>query len=439
MRSLVDMLGASASRAESALGDSAPADAWHTIMDTVTNLPSASLPPIPAVPSINAHPSDTDAAQGDAQKLPMPIQPSAYTMRGLNQLPLDLSLKTQMRIFSQTSLVWTRVRPQRDDHRAMRDVLENHDLTINPSHFQFYSPANRTNPPQALQTAARCLFYRRLLHFRFPTSPLHSSLAQNWHNVFSTDIERTSQADSTVRSRRAHAISRLEKWQNALQSLYYGFRYRYVPNFYVLLPGSVVVFKRLDDERVTPVAVLSPATPGLRSLLSDYVVPFTICRPDMESSNSISVRVEGDYGVHTLYNFIMCAAHKLSGATDVPTLVADQPFREGTVVTADVHYAKEARVLDPSSPNMSTRFSVEVHGLLTPRQVSGICDALVYTQGAQYIAVLDTERRCAGVNNMHMPDKDAVRESLSADQLLDRIAAFPENTGLYAIVRHGEG
>lgn len=437
MRTLTDLLGAGASRADSALGHSAPADAWSSLVNTVHNLPSASLPP----PTAGAE----DDKPVDMQMQMVPQMPAAaYAMRGLARLPLDLSLKTRLRVYSPASLAWTRLRPQALEYVALRDVLAAADHPIDPKLLQPGDASSRTRPSTVLQAAARALLYRRLVHFQFPTSPLSHSLASNWHNIFATDAGRASQTDPNVQRLRQAAMSRIGMWQGALQSLYYGFHHRHIAHFYVLLPGSTVVFRHMRDDKGTPTAILSPATPGLRSLLSDYIVPFTICRPHTDATNHVSVRVHSAFAVHTLYNFVMCAAHKLSGATDVPTLIADHPFREGTPVSADVQHAREAQVLaDPaaSAASTSTRFSVQIAGLLTPRQVTGICDALVYTQCAHFTAVLDTERRSVGVNNMNASDDDdeSSQQVLTGDEQLSRVAAFPHAEGLFAVARQGEG
>lgn len=444
MRTLTDLLGAGTSRAESALGHSAPADAWSSLIDTVHNLPSASLPPPSAVQAGAAHAEGKRGTDVDAERPPIHIPPSAYSMHGLTHLPADLALKTRMRIISPTSLVWTRMRPPCRDHTELRNVFEDNDRTMKECELENGNASStRTNPSTSLRNSARSLFFRRLMNFQFPTSPLSSSLASNWHNIFASDSNRASQSDGTIQHLRKKANARLAMWQSALQSLYYAFRHDKIRQFYVILSNATIVFKRLNDDNMSVAAVLAPATPGLRSLLSDYIVPFTICRLDAESSDQVCVRVDSEFGIHTLYNFIMCAAHKLSGATDVPTVICDKPFREGTAVSATVQCTKEARVLvDSASSTSATQYSVQVSGILTPRQIEGMCDALVYTQCAQYTMTLDTERRCIGVNNMNITTDDgeaSTPKPLIGDQVLTRVASFPDTAGLFASVRKGDG
>lgn len=446
LRTFTDLLGGGVSRADSALGQSAPADAWSSIVDTVDNL-------LPAQPKLSsAHPS----AHGPASLHQNPsLLPSDYSLRELSNLPLDLSLKTRVRISSVASLSWARIRSQHDSFCALQDVLSDNNPLIELPNAQprahnnedstapaasHAHPSTRPHPTLSLLKDAHSLFNRRLIHFRFPTCPSSPSLSSNWHNIFSNKDKQTLRDIPNFNQLSGEAFHRLSMWQDAMQSIYYGYRYGHVPNFYVLLPRSTIFFNRAPDNKHNPVALLAPASSGLRSLLSDYIVPFTICHAETDSTDKVSVIVKGEFDVHTLYNFIICAAHKLSGATDVPMIVCDQPFIGGTPLTADIESFGEAKFRpDPSDSSKTSRFTIHINGVLTPKQVQGICHALAHTQQSNFTAALDTLSQSAGLNNFSTEYVSTQLAVLKGRNVLTQVTAFPHLNGLYAIVSKGKG
>lgn len=424
MRSLTDLLGPSTSRAESALGHSAPADAWSALADTVQNLPSAQ----PSHLDRSNHLPNTaiTASQALAES---DIAPSSFSLSNIPRLPLDLSLKTTIRISSSSSLQWTRFQWHRSEQLALKGAFsQNNDIIGTGMEKPSFSS------PQDVYTH----FYNSLLHFRYPSYPLSSSLASNWRTLFSPgpSSSQSLHDDPNTKRLRTEALNRLGTWQSAWRSLYYSFRDGHVSLFYVLLSSSTVVFTREQGEPSEPVALLSPASPGLRSLLGDYIVPFTICRSETQQSDKVAVLIKGVYGVHTLYNFIMCSAHKLSGANDVPTIICDNPFLCATTVRAEVQFTRQANKTSPSDSAASKKlFVAQISGLLTPRQVNGIVNSLVQTQKSQFSAVLNTEARCVGTNILCTSLNPRQDHVLHDQQVLTRVAAFPEFSGLFASYR----
>lgn len=425
MRSLTDLLGPSTSRAESALGHSAPADAWSSLGDTVQNLPAAQLshPGRSNHLAHAAHAASQEFAESD-------IAPSSFSFSNIPRLPLDLSLKTAVRISSSSSLQWTRFQWQRSEYLALRSAFsQNSNTPVTEMEKKPFSS------PQDAYTH----FYNSLLHFRYPSYPLSSSLASNWRVLFSTSSSSSQplRDDSNTKRLKSEALDRLGTWQSAWRSLYYAFRDGHISLFYVLLPSSTVVFSREQSQSSEPVALLSPASPGLRSLLGDYIVPFTICRSEAQQSEKVAVLIKGTYGVHTLYNFIMCAAHKLSGANDVPTIICDQPFLCATSVRAEVQFTRQANKTTPSDNATSKKlFVAQIAGILTPRQVNGIVDSLAQTQKSQFSAVFNTEARCVGTNILCASLNPPQENVLQDQQILTRVAAFPEFSGIFASYRN---
>lgn len=423
MRTLTDLLGPSTSRAESALGHSAPADAWSSLVDTVQNLPSA-----PTTHEDRPHHTSHSALDISERHIEADLAPSSFSFSNIPRLPLDLSLKTSIRISSSSSLQWTRFHSQRSEYLALRNSFSqnNNILAVQLEKDSIASLQNGYTQ-----------FHSSLVHFRFPSCPLSASLASNWRTLFSAVSNAPVREDPNTKKLRSEALNRLGTWQSAWRSLYYAFRDGQVSLLYVLLPNSTVIFTRGQDVSKEPVALLSPASPGLRSLLSDYIVPFTICLSEAHQSDKVAVMVEGMYGVHTLYNFIMCAAHKLSGANDVPTLICDSPFLWATAVRAEVQFTRQATIARSSDNNTGRKkiFVAQISGFLTPHQVNGIVESLVQTQKSQFSAVLNTEARCIGSNILCASLHPQQAEVLHDKQILTRVAAFPEFSGLFASFR----
>lgn len=451
LRGLTDLLGATTSRADSALGDSAPEDAWSSITKTVHELPSVQLPPIEQ--SIDAPPQQAH------------VLPSAYGLQNLTHLPLDLSLKTRMRITSNVSLLWTSLRSPRDAYAAMQDVLTGNDRSLTalpakgvvPNHMlsngssQLHpprpspAPAPQPTAPNQRMSDAHALFNRRLINFRFPSNVISTTLASAWHNIFvaGKPVSRDEQMNNRLR---AEAYHRLTLWQTAFQSIFFGFKGRNIDHFYVIIQGSVVLFHRNSDDQRTPIALLSPASAGVRSLLSDFTVQFSISRVDAGAAagtDDVYVKVKGEFNVHTLYNFILGVGHKVSGSTDVPTLICDRPFIGGTALVASVDCARMARTDANALGDIAVRtapaqHSVQIRGYLTPRQLDGICQALAVTQSSNYKAVVETDRFSTGLNNLFVALDREDSQANATDPSLHRrgetiseVAAFPDMNGLF--------
>lgn len=452
LRGLTDLLGATTSRADSALGDSAPEDAWSSITKTVHELPSVQLPPIEQ--SIDVPPQQAHTL------------PSAYSLQNLTHLPLDLSLKTRMRITSNVSLLWTSLRSPRDAYAAMQDVLTGNDRpltsppvkdTAAPDHMlpngssqlrpprPSLAPAPQPTVPDQRMSDALALFNRRLINFRFPSNVISTTLASAWHNIFvaGKPVSRDEQLNNRLR---AEAYHRLTLWQTAFQSIFFGFKGGNIDHFYVIIQGCFVLFHRNPGDKRTPIAVLSPASAGMRSLLSDFTVQFSINRVDPGAAAGIDdvyVKVKGEFNVHTLYNFILGVGHKVTGSTDVPTLICDRPFIGGTALVASVDCARMARtdanaLGDVTAGAASAQHSVQIRGYLTPRQLDGICQALAVTQSSNYRAVVETVRFSTGLNNLFVGLDREDSQANAADpnlhrrgEIISEVAAFPDMNGLF--------
>ncbi|CAN8073928.1 unnamed protein product [Agarophyton chilense] len=409
-RTLIDLLGPNSSRAEQVLGDDAPNDAWSVLANTVDNLTSHSGQPVPrAAPHADdTHP--TNAAE---------VQETPH-----EQLPMDLSIKTSLSIMSSKSLWWTRVRGQGEEYEALHDLLSGVDTITEAPVIKPPLGSDAVIEGQVLTdtlTCAKRQFYRALLHFRYPCTTLPPVISRRWQTVFAASTR--ARPDSALQEAANVALERLRLWQSALQSLFFGYKRGHIDHFYILLPSTTLLFshtfpqndslnirngtncqKRRGQMCSTSdsslQACFANGSLGLRSLLSDYAVPF---RLERDSNSSVGdseppVIAQGQLAVQAVYNFVLSVGHKISNATDVPVLLCDKPFRGGTAITAQVADADEANIINSSGGATRLRYSVKITGFLTPRQVRAICKALVETQDRDFSVQMSTEARSEMLN-----------------------------------------
>lgn len=405
-RTLVDLLGRSSSRAEQVLGDNAPSDAWSVLANTLDNLPSESRQN-----STHSH---------------QPAPPSAPDLQepSNEHLPLDLSIKTAITVISSRSLAWTTIRGQAEEYEALRDLLSDVDALVDaePTKPPLGTDAvAHSHPPSEPFIRAKRLFYRALLHFRYPCTTLPPVISRRWQSVFNPTSRAT--PDSALQEATHVAMERLRLWQSALQSLFFGYKRGHIDHFYVILPSTALLFSHAvvhnqprpvrngrshhrrgthshSTTELTLRACFAKGSPGLRSLLSDYAVPFKIEHGSDRTGGETDpcVVAEGVLAVQAVYNFALAVGHKISNATDVPILLCDKPFRGGTAMSAQVTDVDETNVIDSHGGPTRLRYSVKVNGLLTPRQLTAICKAFVATQDHDYSVQLKTEPRSEMLN-----------------------------------------
>lgn len=449
----MDLVGTTASRADQALGEDAPDDAWAILANTMDNLGSASVPP----PSEISRPS----------VLPETLVPETLAAdersEDVHTIPIDLSLKTRLRIVSHASLHWARTRSQGEEYYALQNIssgaLQIPEMLQPPSSAPLGSDAASPGPtPSERLTEAKRLFYRSLLHFRFPYAPLPSVISTRWQAVFSPH-PANSRAEIALGDIKPAAIKRLSLWQSSLQSLYFGYKYSLIDHFYVILSTTTILFTRgmpdmpvsqptesedlhnfsSSSSDVTLRACFSKASPGLRALLSEYTVDFNLILSDSERDPCVVV--EGTANIHALYNFICSVGPKLSNATDVPILVCDAPFRGGTPMSLDVSNSKEAFIASTSSSHTLSRFTLKISGYCTPRQMRGICEALTVTQQKDFTVYMDTDPsgdqlNACGHSRRSLKKHDSEKfEVLRGAQVLSRIGMSPSSESFSSVTR----
>lgn len=217
-RSLTDLLGRSSSRAEQALGHNAPSDAWSVLANTLDNLPSESMQH--AIHANQTVPSS--APEPDIQEA------------SNDHLPLDLSIKTAITATSPKTLAWTTIRGQAEEYEALRDLLCPVDalVDVEPPKPPLGSDAvAHSHPPSESFIRAKRLFYRALLHFRYPCATLPPVISRRWQSVFNPTTR--ARPDSALQEATQVTMERLRLWQSALQSLFFGYKRGHIDHFFV--------------------------------------------------------------------------------------------------------------------------------------------------------------------------------------------------------------
>lgn len=446
-----DLVGRGRSRAEEVLGDDAPDDVWATLTNTVDNLGSASA--LPA--TLNDQSTSRVLFEPDAGETAETMNFSGITREvTLDRLVLDLSLKTRIQISSPLSLRWALARSQKEEYEALLRILG--DAANAGGEHARAEPVKNSYKLKTVNVftredvaKAKRRMYQALLHFRCPSGPLPAKLAADWQALTENYGEVSRQVQPSNDAQKV-MVNRLLAWQDALQSLFFGYRYGYVSMFYVVLSTTTVVFSRgkpwqggkidtdgaevLTDRNLTSEPCLragfAKASPGLRALMSNYDVPFTMVE-GTDGFEEPCLVVEGDISVHKLYNFLLGMGHKISNATDVPLLLADKPFRGSTITSAEIFHARTALVPQKDGQETQERHTLQMRGLFTPRQVDGICHALSIIQNFHFEARLEAEPKGSMLNVCGHGEKEGRDQyKLRGPVVLSRIRLSPDVDGV---------
>lgn len=426
LRSFTDLIGAGRSRAEQFLGEDAPDDAWASITNTVDNLGSASnLPTVIENDDASKIVYDADS-RAFSEQLERDENVSESTF---DKVLLDLSLKTKIDVVSSSSLQWALRRRQGDEYNALMSVMgEGIDAVENGFREHSSQQGHRgrhDGPGEAHENPAveqeilnsKKRLYKALLHCRCPGESLPGNISARWRALIS-NYGRASWQAQAINEDKKFAVNRLINWQSALQSLYFGYRYGHVPEFYVLLASTTVIFNKgkawagnkhmrkgrtLGSSTTTESsscfrASFAKASTGLRALMSEHEVPFTLVeRPS--GFDDPGVVVEGEFAVHALFNFLLALGPTISNASDVPVLVSDKPFRGCTIVSAEVLNARQMLIPGKAGEDPQHRYTLQIAGIFTPRQIRGICDALSIIQRGDFAARFETDPMGSMLNN----------------------------------------
>ncbi|GAV63900.1 hypothetical protein CFOL_v3_07418 [Cephalotus follicularis] len=342
--------------------------------------------------------------------------------------PLDLTLKTYMRLVSSCSLNWIQRSIMCGASNGMSQFLsqsgcmEDHNIS---------SSSGLTQTPEGLSSKA-------LYSWVYPQSILPPSLM----SVL---------ASSTVEGVEMDFLRKRQlAWEDSFRSLYYMLRKNACSVFYVCTPQFVVMFTGgwgSGRIKCSYNAYISQSTRGLRSLLKEHDVYFSmpLCRSKVEQvttedlvelseiekhnlgqtrrSSSLSdvdntpqslLAFSGNENVHGLYDFLLNYRSFLTflTAVDVPVLYSPVPFQNSALSSPEVRCMEMKRVDHTAAfPNESTKkdgesmqgssglcYSIEIKdAYLPPWIIYSIC-AVMGSEERSFEASFMTERTSVSLN-----------------------------------------
>ncbi|KAL6559070.1 hypothetical protein OROHE_006439 [Orobanche hederae] len=334
-----------------------------------------------------------------------------------HKIPLDLTLKTYMRLLSSSSVNW------------------------------FHRLANcATSNSMAMFSNVGC-------HSQTPTcsaEPTSSSQFHSWVYPQSTLPHAVISALTSAAGGQTDFLSkRQQAWEDSLRSLYYMMRKKICQIFYVCSAQFVVMFTAYEGSSKTKCscyAYVSQSTRNLRSLLKEHDVSFSmpLCRSKVEEVSAEDLvelsqiqkhnigqtratesiigvdntpqsllMFTGNKNVHALYDFLLNYRSLLLSLTagDVPILYSPVPFENAAHSTPEIKCKQLRRVdnmssqlkdsymdSDPKSSHAGICYIVEVRdAYLPPWVVSGICDVM-RSHGGDFQSSFSTESTSVGLN-----------------------------------------
>ncbi|KAM0943594.1 hypothetical protein DsansV1_C13g0123841 [Dioscorea sansibarensis] len=318
---------------------------------------------------------------------------SEFHVQG-HRLPLDFTLKTNLRLVSSSSVKWC------------------HSLSASPtnvgiSHFTYQFGCKKDhnldcNPAHGLSDEAQ--FSNALISWVYPQSSLPPSLI-------------SAMAMSTVRGGLIDFLSkRQQDWEDSFQSLYFMLRKGLCNIFYVYTSQFVVLFvggNFFGKNKLSCNAYVSQSTSGLRSLLRKHDICFSmpLCHAEVERateddlvelseiekrnlgqwffhSSLYNVLIDslsdvdnspqsllafiGNENVHSLYDFVLNYRFFLNSLTgaDVPLLYSPVPFQNASLSIPQVRCKEMKRADLIVSSGRTNREDIEaISGLSS----AGVC------------------------------------------------------------------
>ncbi|KAK4272644.1 hypothetical protein QN277_021167 [Acacia crassicarpa] len=339
-----------------------------------------------------------------------------------HKAPLDLTLKTSMRIVSSSM--------NRIQRSFMRRAMP--QFTFKHGTFKAQNMSGHSH----LKSNSDAF---EVLHsWMYPQSTLPPSVIS---------VLSSSNADGELEFLNKRQI----KWEEAFRNLYYMLRNNACGIFYVCTSQFVVMFTGSDgsDKSISSCnGYISQSTRGLRSLLREHDVCFSmpLCHSkveqiatehlvelseiekhnlgqtrrmrslsDVDNTPESLLVFSGNMNVHGLYDLLLNYRSfytSLSGM-DVPVLCSPVPFQNATISSPDIKcmevkraeqiaasydesYMKDADIAQGSSDGLC--WSIEIKDtILPPWIISGIC-SLMSSEGRKFEASFVTESSSIGLN-----------------------------------------
>ncbi|KAK7396798.1 hypothetical protein VNO78_17957 [Psophocarpus tetragonolobus] len=354
------------------------------------------------------------------------------------KVPLDLTLKTSMRIVSSSSQNWS----------VMRGTVPH--LTFQHSYLNSQNMRGSEG-------------FKVLHSWMYPQSILPPSVVSSLSS---------STSDGELEFLRKRQVA----WQESFRDLYYMLRKNICGLFYVCTAQFVVMFTGGDcsgKSKCSSNAYISQSTQGLRSLLSEHDLCFSmpLCHSkveqvatedlvelseiekqnlgqtrrlrsfsDIDNTPESLLVFSGNYNVHALYDLLLNHRFLLNSLSsmDVPVLCSPMPFQNSALSSPDIKCMETRRAEDIASYNRSWNdvecgrgssdglCTVEIKDtLLPPWIICSIC-ALMASEGTDFEASFVTEPTSIGLNVALKSTCDKSLESKAAhsESLQDQGSIF---------------
>ncbi|XP_021776028.1 protein downstream neighbor of son homolog isoform X2 [Chenopodium quinoa] len=365
-------------------------------------------------------PSSSAGKSGDVKSTSLGNYCSEIQIPGV-KVPLDFTLKTTMRIVSSS--------PVDRFHRLFMGGTYN-----GISSFSLSGNSGNESIGSALNTPASGDSYN-FQSWIYPQSSLPAS-------VISVLSSSSGGAEMDFLEKRQLA------WEDSFRSLYYMLRKSGCNVFYVCTSQFVVIFTSVEGTgkvKRTCNAFISKSTRGLRSLLKEHDISFTmpLCcseveqisredlvelseiekhnlgqakrfgsMPDVDNSPKSLLAFNGNESVHGLYDFLLNYRSLLTTLSnmDVPVLCSPIPFLNAALSSPQVR-CKEIRRIDALQSKGSLAkdgesfasktgvcYSIEVKdAYLPPWIISSLC-AVMGSEGRSFEACFVTDPNTMGLN-----------------------------------------
>ncbi|GER41831.1 protein downstream neighbor of Son [Striga asiatica] len=363
-----------------------------------------------------------------------------------HNIPLDLTLKTSMRLQSSSSVSWF--------HKLINCATSNSMNLFSHAGYQIQGSTCSSEPTSTSQSHS----------WMYPQSILPLAA-----------ISALASAPGDFLSKRQQA------WEDSFRSLYYMLRKKICKLFYVCSPQVVVMFTAYDGASKTKCschAYVSQSTRNLRSLLKAHDVSFSmpLCSSKVEEVTAEDIvelshiekhnlgqtrAMESLIGVdNTPQSLLMFTGNKnvhalyflasLTGG-DVPVLYSPVPFENASLSTPEVRCKQVRRVdylsfqlkdcnkdSEPKSSSAGICYSVEIKDTyLPPWVISGICNAMK-CNGGDFQASFSTEPTSTGLNiGLDVITKDQSSHLATAhEQLQESESSFSIPNTTLSLQRH---
>lgn len=349
------------------------------------------------------------------------------------KIPLDLTLKTSMRIVSSSSV----------NRSFMRVIMP--QLTFQHSHFKSQNMGGSEG-------------FKVLHSWMYPQSTLPPSLIS---------VLSSSTSDGELEFLRKRQVA----WEESFRHLYYMFRKNICGLFYVCTAQFVVMFTGGDGSgrsKCSCSAYISQSTQGLRSLLKEHDLSFSmpLCHSkveqvttedlaelseiekqnlgqtrrlrsfsDVDNSPESLLVFSGNNSVHGLYDLLLNYRFLLTSLSgvDVPLLCSPVPFQNSALTSPDIKCMEMRRAEDIAASYNGIWKDGESDGLCTieikdallpPWIICGIC-ALMASEGGSFETSFVTEPNSIGLNVALKSTSEKSESKVgSSENLQDRRSTF---------------